>query len=332
MSNSPIIQLEFDRVSHLIRAAKHILMVTHVRPDGDAIGSLCGLGLALQEMGKTVTMAVDGGVNDYLSFVPGSQSVHPNLYSPQADLVISCDASDLQRTGEVGATAFALSVPKIVIDHHATNTLFGDAHLLHSDYVSTTEAVYHLLKFMGHPFSLPVATALMIGYMTDTISFRVGPVTGETLRQVAELMEVGVSMRQVIERMLIRMEAGQLQLMGLGMASSTVEDHVIWASLRLADLQAFGLDTGEKPELSTELLRDRRAYIACFFLETEEGDIRLSFRAKPGFDVGSVAFGLGGGGHTLAAGATIPNATLEQAIAQVIPLLKAEAKRGRPLY
>jgi phosphoesterase RecJ-like protein len=325
--------LEFDRAAELLQAAQTIIIVTHVRPDGDAIGSLCGLGLALREMGKRVTLAVDDGVNDYLSFVPGSETVQANLYSPQADLVISCDASDLERTGEVGATAFGLAVPKLVIDHHATNTLFGDVHLVHSDYVSTTEAIYHLLRHLGrYPFSLPVATALMVGFMTDTISFRVGPVTSTTLQQVADLMEMGVNLRHVIERMLIRLEPGQLQLMGQGLAHAEVQGHVIWASLRLEDLRAFGLGTGEKPELSTELLRDKRAYIACFFLETEEGDIRLSFRAKPGFDVGSIAFGLGGGGHTLAAGATIRQSSIEAAIAQVIPLLQAEAQRGKPLY
>jgi phosphoesterase RecJ-like protein len=329
----PLIQLDFPAAAALIAEAGRVLMVTHQRPDGDAIGSMCGLGLALMEHGKQVTMAVDGGVTDYLSFVPGSEGVLASLDSPQADLVISCDASDLARTGQVGAIAWALPCPKLVLDHHVTNTLFGDVHILHSDYVSTTEAVLHLLQFLGWELSPPIAKALLVGFMTDTISFRVGPVTALSLRQVALLMESGANLRETIERMLVRQEPGQVQLMGRGLARCQVEDRVAWTFLSLADFQALGLPTHEKPELSTEILRDRRAYVAAFFLESEEpGHIRLSLRAVPGFDVGTLAKDLGGGGHTLAAGVSLYETTLEAAMGRVLPLLKAEAARGRALY
>src|SRR5262249_7795429 len=152
----------------------------------------------------------------------------------------------------------------------------------------TTEAVYRWLEYLGWKMSQPIANALMIGYITDTIAFRVGPVTSATMGQVAKLMEYGADMRAAIERMLVRMEPGHLQLMGRGMARAKIEDHVIWTHLTLAELQEFNLNTGEKPELSSEILRDANAHIACFFLETEEGDIRLSFRATPGFDVGTI--------------------------------------------
>lgn len=328
----PLIKLEFEAASDLLRRAQRIIVVTHVRPDGDAIGSLCGLGLALMEMGKQVTLAVDGGINDYLSFVPGSEFVLAALPHPQADLVICVDASDFARTGEVGRVAFALDVPKIVIDHHATNGFYGDVHLVHSDFVSTTEAVLHWLDHLGWEISQVVATALLTGFVTDTISFRVGPVTPTTLRQAARLMEHGADLRQISERMLVRVEPGQLQLMGRGLANLKMEDHVIWTYLRLSDFEELGLSTADKPELSTELLRDAEAYIACFLLETEEGDVRLSFRSVPPFDVGRIAAQFGGGGHAQAAGATLEKTSVEQAVEQIVPLLKAEAQRTQPLY
>lgn len=332
MLNNPVVVLEYEAATRLLQAAQTVLILAHVRPDGDAIGSMCGLGLALEEMGKTVTMAVDEGINAYLSFVPAAERVLSRLENPSVDLVIACDASDLARLGEVGQSAFALDVPKIVVDHHATNPLFGDVHIVNADFVSTTEAVLRWLDFMGWKLSPRVAQALLVGFMTDTISFRVGPVVPETLAQVQRLMNAGANLREVIERMLIRVEAGQLQLLGRGLANCLVEDHVAWTYLRLKDFDEMGRSTAEKPELSTEILRDERAYIAAFFLETEEGDVRLSLRATPGFDIGRVALGLGGGGHTLAAGVTLEKMSLEQAIAQVLPLLKTEAQRGIPLY
>ena len=132
--------------------------------------------------------------------------------------------------------------------------------------------------------------------------------------------------------MLIQLEPGQLELMGTGLANFMLEDHVGWTYLKLSDFDALGIGTANKPELSTEILRDSRAYIAAFFLETEQGDIRLSLRATPGFDIGSIAVDLGGGGHTLAAGATLIGMSIEQAIDKVIPLLKGEAQRGTPVF
>lgn len=326
--HQPLIRLEWQAAADLIHAAQQIVIVTHQNPDGDAIGSLCGLGLALREQGKTVILAVDGGITPYLRFVPGSETVLASLDNPPADLVISTDASDLARTGKVGAAVWGLLVPKLVIDHHNTNPLFGDVHILHSDFVSATEAVLRLLDFLGWPLSAPVATALAVGFMTDTITFRVGPVVPETLEQVARLMRAGADLRQVINQMLIRSEPGQLELLGRGLAGMKIEDHVGWTSLRLTDFQEVGLSLAEKPELSTTLLSDTRVYIGAFFLETETGDVRVSLRGKEGFAVAPVAAQFGGGGHTLAAGLTLPQMSLEAAQATLIPALKAAVARG----
>jgi phosphoesterase RecJ-like protein len=328
----PLVVLDWEAAAQAIQAAQKIIVVTHINPDGDAIGSLCGLGLALREHGKEVTLAVDGGITPYLSYVPGSETVQATLENLTADLVISVDASDLGRAGAMGATAWTLDVPKLVVDHHVTNTLFGTLHVLHSDFVSTTEAVLRLIDFLGWELSLPIAKALMVGFITDTISFRVGPVTAETLEQVGRLMRLGVTIKEVVERMLERAEPGQLTLLGRGLLAMQVEEHVAWTSLRLQDFQEAGLALIDKPELSTEMLRDPRVYISAFFLETEGGDVRVSIRATPGFDVGSLAAGVGGGGHTLAAGIRLRQTTVEAAGELLIPLLKVEAKRGKALY
>lgn len=335
MSNAgDVVRLDWEQANSLVGDAQQIIVVTHVNPDGDAFGSLLGLGLALRERGKTVTLAVDGGVLPDFRFLPGAATVLSSFDGalPPADLVISTDASSIDRIGEVGAAAFALGTPTIVIDHHATNTFFGDVTILNSGFVSSTEAVLEWLDQLGWEPSPQVAMALMTGLITDTISFRVGPVTAETFRKAMRLMALGVDLRGITERTLSRSRTGIQPLVGRGLERTQLEDHVIWTYLRLQDMADFGLTAEEKPELSSQILKDEQAYIAAFFYEVEGGDLRVSFRAKPVFDVGAVAFSLGGGGHTLASGCTLRQTTLEAAIAKVIPLLKAEVQRGTLHY
>ncbi|MFP4323495.1 MAG: DHH family phosphoesterase [Anaerolineales bacterium] len=328
-----VTRLEWAAASDLVRDAQNIILVTHVRPDGDAIGSLCGLGLALRNRQKTATLVVDEGITPYLSFVPGSQTVLAALpANPQADLVISLDASDPQRLGIAGQQAIATGAPVVVVDHHVTNTFFGAAHIVNERYVSTTEAVLRWLDYLGWRLTPDIAKALLIGMVTDTISFRVGPVSGETLHQVARLIAHDINLREVIEKMLVTLEPGRLEMMGVGLARMVIEAGVAYTYLAEEDFTTRGLTESEKPELATEMLRDARVMVAAQFTAAEDGLYRVSLRAVPGFAVGPIALELGGGGHTQAAGATLQAKSMEDAIAQVLPKLKAEAARGTPLY
>lgn len=329
----PEVRLEWDAATDYLNQAQNIVVIGHVRPDGDAIGSMLGLGLMLMTKGKSVTMAVDEGVPEYLTFIPGSEHILPAL--PEAfttDLVISVDSSDPDRLGECGQRALGLQKPVIVIDHHATNIYFGNAHIVHSDYVSTTEALLHWFDHLGWTPSLEAATALMTGYITDTIAFKVGPVTGTTFGQVQRLLDWGVDMKRIIQKTMNSRPTGTLKLEGRILSRVELAERVIWTYLTQADLEELQVEDGTYLEIASGILRDDGADIAAQFTETVDGDVRVSFRAVPGFDVGSVALSLGGGGHTLASGCTLQKLALQDAIAKVIPLLQAEAKRGVAVY
>ena len=327
-----VTRLDWEAASHLLHAAQRIIIVTHISPDGDAIGSLVGLGLALQQHGKSVTLAVDDGVPPRFRFMPATENVLGQLDNPQADLVISADASSFDRLGKCGVSAFALGTPTIVIDHHPTNTFFGTAHIVHSGFVSTSEAILEWFDVLGWDFSEDIANALMVGLITDTQAFRVGNVSDETFRKAAHLMNKGVDLRGIIERTLTRMTTGQLPIIGRAFAKSQLDAHVIWTGLKLLDYEETGMSVKQSLDIATDLLRDEDAFIAAYFHETEEGSIRVSMHCVPGFNVGDIAFSLCGGGHYLAAGCTLPNISLEDAFAKLLPLLKAEAARGKPLY
>ena len=324
--------MDWSKAAELIRNSTKILIVTHVSPDGDAIGSLLGLGIALKEMGKTVTMAVDGGVPLALRFLPGAgeilASVKPGL---QVDLFIAVDCGDAERTGKVGAQGFAFNVPTINLDHHRTNTNFADANLVDENTVAAAEGVLDLLDRLGVAPSAAVAECLLCGVVTDTLCFRTSNVTSATLGKAQRLMAAGADLSGIVQRTVSHLSTAALKLWKQVMPTVCLEDHVVWATITLAMRQDSGYIDGADGGLVSLLIQADEAYVSCVLREKEDNTVELSIRAVPGFDVSDYSLSLGGGGHTLAAGATVKG-SLAEVEALVIPTLKAIAKAGKPLY
>lgn len=324
--------LEWEKANRVIQEAEKILVVTHIYPDGDAIGSLLGLGNALRILGKQVDCAVDGGGLDFLGFLPGSDTIQSKLNggSEQAwDVMISVDASDEDRTGEAGVLGRTHSKQVINLDHHATNTLFGNILLVDSAAVSATQVIYEWLKTMRFNLSPDVSIPLLTGLVTDTLGFRTSNTNAYTLQVAQELMGAGASLTEITERTLDNKSYLTVNLWKY--ALQTVELHeggVIVADITQEDVKRAGLQDIADAGLVGFLIRVNEAVIAAVFKEDSDGKIGLSLRSKPGYDVSEVAFGLGGGGHRQASGATIPG-PLEEARQRVLPLLKDAAKKGK---
>ena len=135
-------QPQWQAAADAIAAAETILIVAHIAPDGDAVGALLGLAQPLRAMGKQVTAAIDGGVPAELAFIPAAETVRAELSAGEFDLMISVDASDVERSGAVGAYGFVHSRTVINLDHHPTNTGFGDIHLIQPQAVAAAEVVF----------------------------------------------------------------------------------------------------------------------------------------------------------------------------------------------
>jgi phosphoesterase RecJ-like protein len=324
MTNNPV---QWSEATEAVKQAASIVCVTHVNPDGDAIGSLMGLTLALREMGKKVDAAVDGGVPDFLKFIPGTDDVISKLKHGRWELMISLDASDEERTGVAGAFGRARAPKVINLDHHPTNIFFGDLFLVVPTAVSATEVVYDWLTYMGHPISQPVATALLTGLVTDTLCFRTSNVTANTLSIAQSLMTAGASLSAITFRALSSTPYNVIELWKHAFQSVQLQNSVISGVVRQDDLKNAHLNEVTDGGLVGMLITVNEAFIAVVFKELEDGRVELSFRSKPGFDVGSVAFSLGGGGHRQASGATIPG-PLEAAQARVMPLLYEAVANG----
>ena len=321
--------VNWDEATQAVQAAESILLVTHVFPDGDAIGSLLGLGNALQSLGKSVDLAVDGGVPDFLDFLPGAEVVQAELAAGTWDLMISLDASDEERTGEVGAYGWVNSKTIINLDHHATNTLFGDIYLIDSQSVAAAEIVFHWLQKMEFALTEEIARPLLTGLVTDTLGFRISSVTANTLGIAQALMTAGASLSEVTQRVLDSRPFAVVKLWKEAMQSMTLaENGVIFAEVTQEDYQHADVHSSVDISLAGFLIRVKESKVSVVFRETEEGDVTLSFRSKPGFDVSEIAFNLGGGGHKQASGATIPG-PLADAKARVLTMLDEAVKKGK---
>jgi len=321
--------VQWEAAAAAVENANSILIVTHVNPDGDAIGSLLGLGRALHECGKVVVYAVDEGGLDYLQFLPGAEDIQPKLASGEWDLMISVDASDQERSGLVGAYGREHSKTVINLDHHATNTMFGDIQLVDPSAVSATQVITEWLDTMSVTITQAVATALLTGLVTDTLGFRTSNVTSSTLDTAHRLMQAGASLTEITERTLDNRSFKEVTLWKHALNSVQLhQGGVIIAEITQDDLKKSGISDVSDAGLVGFLVKVNEAMIAAVFKEAEDNTVRLSLRSKPGFDVAEVAFGLGGGGHKQASGATIEG-SLEDAKKRVLPLLKEAARIGK---
>lgn len=320
-------RVQWEDAAHAIETAQSILIVTHVNPDGDAIGSSLGLANALRERGKKVDVAVDGGVPEFLSYIPGAQTVQSSLESGAWDVMLSLDASDAPRTGDVGAFGRAHSAKVINVDHHETNDLFGDIFLVVPEVASTAEIIFDWLTRIGHPISRETAISLLTGLVTDTRGFRTSNTKPSTLNAAQRLMDAGAPLSEISIRTLESRPFSTIELWRHALQSLELKKWVASAAITQENLKQAQIADLTDGGLVGLLISANQVMIAIVFKEKSDGRVEISMRSKPGFDVAQVAVSLGGGGHKQAAGATI-DGPLDAAKARVLPMLDAAVKAG----
>ncbi|HEY74901.1 MAG TPA: bifunctional oligoribonuclease/PAP phosphatase NrnA [Thermoflexia bacterium] len=303
------------------------LLVTHVAPDGDAIGSLLGLGWTLLAQGKSPTLACQDVLPRRFAFLPGFEKVVQDPPPGPYDLLIVLDCSDLDRIGQIGEVV-GRDLPLLNIDHHVTNTRFGTVDLVAEDAVSTTHLLYHLLQRLNYSLDERIATCLLTGLVTDTRGFRTANVTPEILRIAVELMEAGAPLTTITRNGLDRRPLAALRLWGAGLARLQSANGIVWTTLPVSVQQTIGHDGYGDAGLANLLISAEEAKVSVVFTEQPDGEVEVGFRATPGFDVSRIALQLGGGGHALAAGCRVPG-PLEEAQRRVLALLREDLARQR---
>ncbi len=306
------------RVQEALTHASRILVVSHVRPDGDAVGSVLGLGLSLQEAGKSVQMVLNDGVPSNFGFLPGAEQV---VRKPQGeiDLIIVVDCSDIQR---VGAALDGYGQPDINIDHHVTNLNFARINLVDAKAVSTTQILTEMIRKMQLPLTQPAGMALLTGLITDTLGFRTRNMTPKAIRLVADLMEAGIDMPYLYEKSLMSKSYEAIRYWGCGLSQLQRDGRIVWTSLKLDDRREIGYPGRDDADLINVLSKIKDCDIAVIFVEQPDHKIKVSWRARPGFDTSKVALSFGGGGHTAASGAEIEG-SLEEVQENVLRATRA---------
>ena len=300
-------------IADRIEKAGRILVISHIRPDGDAVGSLLGLGLSLAERGKQVEMVISDGVPQSLRHLTGSELVR-NSPSGYFDLAIALDCSDLSRTGRALQD---YGVPDVNIDHHATNQNFARINLVDANAVSTTQVLSEHLETWKLPLTKSVADALLTGLITDTIGFRTANVTSEVMQIAARLMEAGSNLSDLYHEGLVNRSYEAVRFWGAGLSRLEREGPVIWTTLTMADRQAAGYGGRDDADLINLLTTINDVTICLVFVEQPNKKVKVSWRSTPGIDISTVAMEFGGGGHPVASGAEISGA-LEDVRAAVL--------------
>lgn len=290
-----------------IRQASRIVLACHVNPDGDALGSLCALGMACERLGRQVVMLSPDGVPDHCTFIPGTDRVVRNPPSLAFDLGIGLDADGSDRLGSAEPVVLGASLV-IDIDHHVGAARYGQIRLVDSSAAATGEIVYDLIEAMVAPIDAEIATALMTAIVTDTGGFRYANVTPRTLQIAADLIARGAHPAPIIERVYGRRTVTATRLLGEALAGVqlAVGGRLAWVAL---DRAAFGRADASDEEtegIVSELRSIDAVGVAILLREAASGEVRVSLRSRDGTDVAALAEIFGGGGHRAAAGCTLP--------------------------
>ncbi|MCR4408448.1 MAG: bifunctional oligoribonuclease/PAP phosphatase NrnA [Anaerolineae bacterium] len=304
----------------LINKAQRILLICHTNPDGDAVGSLLGMGWAMRELGKQCVLACSDPVPPIYHYLPGSEMVTSQPQGP-FDLIITLDCSDLRRLGSVYESSHLSGVPIINIDHHITNANFGTVNLVDAKATSTAEVVLGLLRHLGISLNQTIATCLLNGIVTDTRGFSTPNTTRKSMEAAIALMDAGAPLAKITDQVFNRRPLADIRLWAEALHTVRLEGPIIWAEITPAMRLECGFTEEGDAGLANFLITANEAEIAVVFSQQTDGRIEVGMRSVPSVDVSTVALDFGGGGHPQAAGFSI-NGSLGEVREQVIAALK----------
>ena len=333
-----------------LAAADQVILTTHVGPDGDGIGTCLALRLGLEGLGKRVRLIFPGKIPATYRFLPGfdqivgikddtaATALVPEIAATAATVVLSCDAGDLRRLGQVQpivAAVRAAGGKLINLDHHATNDRFGDINLVdvagESSGVVADEllAAIHLRAGRTWQPGVEAAACLYTTIIYDTGRFMHSNTTPRCLRWTAALMECGIDASAINRALTYTRTAQDMQVQRLALEHLAVDAEtpgLAGITLRRAAIDTIGdpEDWGDLVELPRTLAGNQVAFV---LRETKDGKIRASLRSNPPLAISGVAMGFGGGGHAQAA-----SFTAEGKLDDLLPLLlpKLRAVLGKP--
>ena len=293
-----------------IKRNKAFLIASHINPEGDAIGSALALAISLKNIGKEVTVFNQDPIPRNLQFLPMSaEIIHEIDGSLSFDAAFVLDCGGLDRVGKE-----IEKIRKIInIDHHITNSRFGDIRLVDSQSSSTAELIYAVLKDIPIEVTYEIALNIYTAILTDTGAFCNPNTTERAFHIASEMVRIGVNPSSVAEKIYQEMPVSRLKLLGLVL--NTLE---ILGNGRIASVVAtlsMLKKTGATPELTEDIVTYPRSIlgvkVAVLFREVSKNYYKVSFRSNKDVDVADIAREFSGGGHPNASGGNVGGSLLE---------------------
>lgn len=324
-STHPIENASFEQIGEVLRSYQSFVLLSHVRPDGDAIGSLLALGFSLMAMGKSVRMINEDGLPDNLAFLPGSERIESPPADPvDAEVAIALDTATKPRLGDAALHAASGADLWLNIDHHISNPGYGDLNLIDATSPATGQILYDLITRLDLPMPPETRDAIYVAVSTDTGSFQYPSTTARTYDMAADLIRRGLDVGEINSKTYDDFPYRRLELMRALLNTLERSDDGILAHWELRDQTRLDLEL--RPEDSEGLIDHIRAIrgvlLAVFFEELPDGKVRVSMRSKTRkLDVCRIAAEFGGGGHALAAGIRMKG-PMEEAKAKVLDAIR----------
>jgi phosphoesterase RecJ-like protein len=297
-----------DRIIEIIGQSQTICVGGHVRPDGDCIGSQVGLSLALKKLGKDVTCWNEDPVPQKYAFLDPQHILQkPNGAGKKFDLLICTDCASFERLGKVGPAA-ADRKCLINIDHHQSNTRYGEVNWVSAREASAGELVFQLIQAARWPITPAIADCLFTAISTDTGSFQFATTQPETFETAGELVKMGASMDTISHEVYESFSLSRVALLKhvFNHFHLAHRNQIAYLWLKKKDFVRTGADRSDTEGLIDHIRAIEPVVVAVVFEEVEPELTRISLRSKsPKIDVNKIAGQFGGGGHVSAAGARI---------------------------
>ena len=324
-------KIDFSPALQLLQKSKSVLLTTHLKPDGDALGSAAGLALILGSKGKSTQIVLPSPLPAEYAFLFGCEP--PRVICDdwcrhslqEFDTVVILDTSVESQLQPQFQFLRACPMQILVIDHHLTTGSISTVQIIDP----TASAVGLLVAELAHAWQIslgpPAAQALFTAIATDTGWFRFPNTDARTFRQAASLLQAGAELDRIYQTLYMKRSPAKLKLLGRTIDSLQLlcRERLACMTLRQTDFQQTHATLADTEDLINEPLRIGSVIAAVLFVEQQDGSTRLSLRSKGPLDVAQIARQFGGGGHKLAAGAQLPT-PLEQTRQTVLPALERQ--------
>lgn len=312
-----------NQIIHHLKNSNNLFLATHTNPDGDAIGSLIAMGLSLEALNKRTTLYNESPIPAVYRFLPFADRIvnyvdKANIY----DTAIILDCSDLERIGK--AVSMVNKIPIIInIDHHITNTCYGDFQLIKTSACATTEIVYKLMKDMAVPINKAIAASIYTGILTDTGSFRFSNTNRAAFEICEEMVELGVDPYSIAQHVYGTYSLGRIKLLNMALDSIEISYNGRLSMMTLTRDMFYETDTRTEDADGlinyAKSIEDVKVAVLIQELQNKNKQFHVSLRSNGTVNVAEIASSFGGGGHFNAAGFSIES-TLSDLKSQIFKL------------